>query len=129
MRCASWTPQPFICQPRGDKADSITYQELSTLEPAPDLVINCTPVGMWPEVDASPWPGTVPFPSQAVLYDLIYNPPMTRLMTQAEQAGARVIGGLGMLVRQGALSFEQWTGAAPPIEVMEEAARAALMTR
>lgn len=111
------------------KAGSIGYQELPTLEPVPDLIVNCTPVGMWPEVDVSPWPDNIPFPSQAVLYDLIYNPLVTRLMRQAEQAGARAIGGLGMLVRQGALSFEQWTGAAPPLEVMEDAARAALATR
>ena len=47
-------------------------------------------------------------------------------MAQAESAGAHVIGGLGMLVWQGALAFELWTGIAPPVEEMTEAARAAL---
>jgi shikimate dehydrogenase len=118
----------FVSRETG-KVGSITYQEISVLEPAPDLIVNCTPVGMWPEVDASPWPDMVLFPSRAVLYDLIFNPPVTRLMMQARQAGAHVIGGLGMLVRQGALSFEQWTGAAPPLDVMEEAARITLLAR
>lgn len=108
---------------------SIAYSELAALEPPPDLVVNCTPVGMWPEVDASPWPAVIPFPSQAILVDLIYNPPLTRLMAQAERGGARAIGGLGMLVRQGALSFEQWTGIAPPLDILEQAAHDALFTR
>jgi len=91
-----------------------------------DIIINCTPVGMWPDVDRSPWPEGVPFPAGAILYDLIYNPPVTRLMAEARQAGARAIGGLGMLVRQGADAFEQWTGVPAPIEVMYEAAQGKL---
>jgi shikimate dehydrogenase len=93
-----------------------------------DIVINCTPVGMVPNGDQSPWPEDVPFPAQAVLYDLVYNPPVTRLMQQARAAGARAIGGLGMLVRQGARSFEIWTGERPPLETMLEAAQRALST-
>lgn len=102
------------------------YSDLTALAPAADLIVNCTPAGMSPRVDESPWPEGVPFPSRAVLYDLIYNPPVTRLMRQAEEAGARALGGLGMLVRQGALSFAQWVGIAPPLAIMAEAAQAAL---
>jgi shikimate dehydrogenase len=91
-----------------------------------DIAINCTPVGMFPDADQSPWPEDVPFSPRAVLYDLIYNPPVTRLMQQAQAAGARAIGGLGMLVYQGARSFEIWTGVRPPLDVMAEAATAAL---
>jgi shikimate dehydrogenase len=93
---------------------------------AADLVVNCTPVGMHPGVDASPWPADAPWPRGVPLVDLVYNPPVTCLMERAHAAGARAIGGLGMLVRQGALSFEMWTGQAPPLDVMAEAARAAL---
>ena len=56
------------------------------------------------------------------LLDIVYNPPTTRLMRQAEAAGARAVNGLGMLAYQGAGSFELWTGKVPPVEVMKAAA-------
>lgn len=93
------------------------------------LIVNCTPVGLYPDTDTSPWPEGVPFPSGATLYDLIYNPPITHLRRDAADAGVRTIGGLGMLVRQAALSFEYWTGIRPPLDVMEQAARDTLRMR
>lgn len=93
------------------------------------LVVNCTPVGMWPQVDESPWPDAVPMPRGVTLYDTIYRPERTRLMAQVEAAGGRAIGGLGMLVRQGALSFEIWTGVVPPFDVMLDAAQSALKAK
>lgn len=90
------------------------------------IVVNCTPVGMNPDMNGSPWPDGLSFPKHAVLVDLVYNPRRTRLMGQALDAGAQAIGGLGMLVRQGALAFEAWTGVRPPIEVMAQVARRAL---
>lgn len=94
-----------------------------------DLIVNCTSAGMWPQVDESPWISGVPFPRRAVVYDMIYRPEVTMLMRQAEAAGGRAIGGLGMLVRQGAESFRLWTGVMPPAEVMFEAAQTALRKR
>ena len=85
---------------------------------AADLLINATPVGMSPEVDGSVWPDDVPIPTQLIVFDLVYNPLETRLLKQARQAGAPAIGGLRMLVWQGALSFEMWTGEEAPIEMM-----------
>jgi shikimate dehydrogenase len=102
------------------------YDALAALAPEADLIVNCTPVGMFPHVKESPWPQEVPFPSRAVLYDLVYNPRKTRLMRQAKAAGAQALGGLGMLVRQGALSFEQWVGISPSLVIMAGAAQAAL---
>lgn len=93
------------------------------------LIINCTPVGMWPHVDASPWPDEVPIPPGVTLYDTIYRPERTRLIEQVEAAGGHTIGGLGMLIRQGALSFQIWTGIEPPLDVMFEAARVALRAK
>ena len=90
------------------------------------LVVNCTPVGMWPNEDATPWLGDIPMPRGVTVYDMIYRPRRTRLMAQAEASGGRAIGGLGMLVRQGAASFAIWTGQQPPVEVMFQAAEAAL---
>jgi len=91
-----------------------------------DLLVNATPVGMRPQTDVSPWPETLPLPSHWTVFDLVYNPAETRLLSQARAAGATTVGGLGMLVRQGALAFELWTGHSPPIEVMHAAAKEAL---
>lgn len=108
------------------RRDVIGYEELAAVAPGADLIVNCTPLGMTPHIEQSPWPDDMPFPPDAVLYDLVYNPPITRLMEQAQAAGARSIGGLGMLVWQGALAFELWTGLMPSVDVMVEAAHAAL---
>jgi shikimate dehydrogenase len=114
----------FVSRAPAERTGAIGYDALDGI--AADLVVNCTPVGMHPGVDASPWPPDAPWPRGASLVDLVYNPPVTRLMQQARAAGAWATGGLGMLVRQGALSFEMWTGQQPPLDVMAEAARAAL---
>lgn len=94
-----------------------------------DLIVNATPVGMWPEVDATPWIDGVPFPKGITVYDMIYRPQKTLLMQQAEANGGRAIGGLGMLVRQGARSFEIWTGVEPPVEMMMASAMLELAMR
>lgn len=91
-----------------------------------DLMVNCTPAGMYPNVDASPWDEAIPFPHGVTVYDMIYRPSKTRLMQQAESHGGRAIGGLGMLVRQAAAAFTLWTGVTPPLDVMFDAARAEL---
>ena len=91
-----------------------------------DLLVNATTIGMWPHSDRSPWPDGVPLPPHLVVFDLVYNPPATRLLHRAQAAGAIAIGGLDMLICQGALSFELWTGQQPPEDVMRAAARQAI---
>lgn len=86
-----------------------------------DLLVNATSLGMWPRVGASVWPAAVPLPSQLTVFDLVYNPAETKLLRQARVSGVGVIGGLAMLVQQGALAFEMWTGAEAPVEVMRTA--------
>jgi shikimate dehydrogenase len=61
-----------------------------------------------------------------LVYDLIYHPSETPLMAAARDAGAAVLGGLPMLVYQGAASFELWTGHTAPVDIMLNAARAAI---
>lgn len=85
-----------------------------------DLAVNTTPVGTWPEVDASPVPAGAL--EAAVTYDLVYNPADTRLLRDARAAGSRTIGGLEMLVHQAVLQFEWWTGCEAPVDVMRGAA-------
>jgi shikimate dehydrogenase len=90
------------------------------------LVINATSIGMAPHADASPLPPAHALPPRAIVFDLVYNPPTTKFLREAKQRGARVIGGLEMLIYQGARAFELWTGARAPIRVMRDAAVDAL---
>jgi shikimate dehydrogenase len=91
-----------------------------------DLLVNCTPVG----TRHSPHEGDLPLeasliPEGSLVFDLVYNPPVTPLMEAASRRGARTAGGLAMLVYQAAVSFKLWTGLeAPEREMLEEARRA-----
>lgn len=90
------------------------------------LVINATSVGMAPRSNESPLPPNSVLSRYALVFDLVYNPPATKFLQDAKQGGARVIGGLEMLIYQGARAFELWTGERAPIEVMRTAATHAL---
>lgn len=85
------------------------------------LVVNTTPLGMYPHPEGSPWPEGLPLPPQAAVYDLVYNPEETRLVRDARQAGLPADTGAGMLAAQAALSFARWTGVQPPFDIMEQA--------
>ncbi len=91
------------------------------------LIVNTTPSGMWPDVDTTPWPENVPFPKNATVYDTVYRPLKTRLMRDAEKAGLRAVGGIGMLVYQGAAAYEAWTERQAPVDVMKMVCQQALM--
>ena len=56
-----------------------------------------------------------------IVYDIVYTPPVTPLMRDAAARGCETLGGIGMLVHQGAIAFEKWTGIAPCTETMREA--------
>lgn len=103
-------------------ARTVSFDDLAS-QPA-DLIVNCTPLGMYPYGDASPWPAAIPMPHGVTMYDMVYRPAKTRLMHQAEAVDGRAVGGLGMLVRQAAESFALWTGVQPPLDVMFNAAHA-----
>ena len=62
---------------------------------------------------------------QSIVYDIVYTPPETRLLQAAAEKGCATIGGLGMLVHQGAIAFEKWTGVNPPVETMRQALQGA----
>jgi shikimate dehydrogenase len=92
-----------------------------------DLIVNTTSIGML----HGPGDGQSPItenliPSGCLVYDIVYNPEDTPLLKAARHAGAKTLGGLPMLVYQGAAAFELWTGQQAPIEVMFKAARTAL---
>ena len=101
----------------------IAGAEAGGLPPLPgswNLLVNTTPVGTYPDVDATPLPGG-PFDGELV-YDLVYNPRETRLLAEARAAGCETIGGLSMLVAQACRQFEWWTGSAAPADVFQQAA-------
>lgn len=92
-----------------------------------DLIVNCTSMGMKNSATEAQSPVTAELiPKEALVYDVVYNPPETPLLAEAKKAGARALGGLAMLVYQGALAFELWTGNEAPIDIMFQAAKAAL---
>ena len=89
-----------------------------------DIIINATSLGMSKGESEllSPIPQELLYSSQ-VVFDLVYTPEQTPLLQMAESAGAQCIGGLAMLVFQGAASFRLWTDKNPPLEVMFRAAK------
>jgi shikimate dehydrogenase len=91
---------------------------------AADLVVNATPLGLSGSDDLAFDPHLVG--EGQLVVDLVPNPAVTPLMRAARDRGARVAGGLGMLVYQGALAFELWTGRPAPVGVMRAAAAHAL---
>jgi shikimate dehydrogenase len=102
-------------------ADCRPLGALGEIDPETRLIVNTTPVGLSPNVEASPWPDDVPLPPEALIFDLLNNPARTKFMQQAEQAGLRAVNGWNMLVYQGAAAFELWTGVEPPVDVMKQA--------
>jgi shikimate dehydrogenase len=92
-----------------------------------DLLVNCTSVGMKDSSGEGKSPlGIGLIPKRALVYDVVYNPLETPLLAAAKKVGARTLGGLPMLVYQGAASFELWTGKSAPIDIMMRVAKRAL---
>lgn len=88
--------------------NTIGYDQAANLANSHLLIINTTPVGMWPNTEATPWPHPHLLTPQHLCYDLIYNPKETRFLIEARQQGAATQNGLAMLHRQAELSWEHW---------------------
>ncbi|MBD3214215.1 MAG: shikimate dehydrogenase [Candidatus Lokiarchaeota archaeon] len=82
------------------------------------ILINTTPIGMHPKTDEMPLPENM-LHRNLFVFDAIYNPLKTKLLKKAEKKGCRILGGLDMLVNQGALAFEYWTGKTPDTHLMK----------
>ncbi len=85
-----------------------------------DLVIDTTPVGMYPKVDVKPVINPKLLHDDLIVTDIVYNPVETSLLRSAKAVGAKTVSGLGMLLYQGVLAFEIWTGRKAPVEIMKE---------
>jgi len=105
-------------------AHSLDSAELTDLVRESEIVVNCTSVGLSPK--DPPLFDYSFFEASSLVCDLIYNPQETRFLEAARRAGCRTIGGLGMLLHQGALSFELWTGEKAPLKTMRRALEGAL---
>ena len=107
------------------RAQELNEKNLSLALEGAEVLVNATSVGMNPEAEATPVPARLLKPGLAV-FDIVYNPIQTRLLREAEEAGASTISGIDMLVWQGALSFEKWTGEKAPVDLMKREAMKAL---
>jgi len=101
--------------------------ELKDMTANCQLIVNCTTIGMRHSVqeDQSPL-DTDSIPSSALVYDLVYNPTETPLLRMAAGVGACTLGGLQMLIYQGAAAFELWIGEKAPFDIMLAAAKVAI---
>src|SRR5262249_53244315 len=85
------------------------------------IIVNTTPLGMvGSQVDLSPLPRKS-LKNREIVYDLVYNPIKTRLLTDAEAEGCKTVSGIEMLVAQGAAQFKLWTGSQAPVDTMQNA--------
>lgn len=100
----------------------LTRDNLSAALDNCNILINTTSVGMYPHSDATLADHHLIKPHHTVV-DIVYNPFRTKLLAEAEKAGARTIGGIDMLIWQGALAFEIWTGKQAPINIMRKDAQ------
>ncbi len=103
------------------KVGELTSRALSLALTKADILINATSVGMSPAGHRSPVPAKL-LTRSIVVFDIVYNPIMTKLLKEAKAAGARIIGGVDMLAWQGALAFEKWTGQPAPLDLMRRQA-------
>jgi shikimate dehydrogenase len=95
----------------------LDHETLRTTLPDAQVLIHCTPLGMYPKVDVSCVPASVLHPGLAVM-DIVYNPRETRLLREAKQSGCTIIPGLEMFLNQAAAQCELWTNRPAPLPVM-----------
>jgi shikimate dehydrogenase len=99
------------------KSGMLTETSIEAAMEKADVIIHCTPVGMHPNVDASLISPELFRPEQ-VVFDIVYTPLETKLLTEAKSRGLKVIPGVEMFINQAALQFEHFTGFNAPVEVM-----------
>ncbi len=91
-----------------------------------DILVQATSIGLYPDVDGMPPVDLSAAPAHMLVCDVVFNPPETRLLAAAKARGLPTLDGLSMLVYQGAIGFEMWTGQPAPEAVMKKALREAL---
>lgn len=110
------------------ETEAISFDQLHKIIRHVDLLIHCTPVGMYPNPNESIVPKSM-FHTGLIVSDIIYNPIETKLLREAKEMGALPHSGTGMLLYQGALAYERWTKRKAPLEVMRKALLQSLSTK
>jgi shikimate dehydrogenase len=103
------------------QADFVLWDNVYALPPETDIVVNATSIGLYPDVTAKPRLNYETLTAKMIVCDVIPNPPRTPFLAEAGARGAKTLDGLGMLVYQGAIAFQMWTGHEAPVEVMHQA--------
>src|SRR5690606_10769629 len=114
------------CDGKTGKVVAATLEQLC--DSCCQVYLNATSVGMHPNVQASPFGEAPPkLGTEPLVFDSVYNPMRTRLIEQAEAAGAKTVGGVEMFVRQAVGQFEAWTGRSAPADLMRQVVERRLM--
>ena len=92
------------------------------------VVLNLSGVGLYPRGHET-WVSKAALSHRPVCFDASYHPQKTQFLLDAEEMGCQIINGVGMIIQQGALQIELWTGKSAPYEVMEAEVRAVLAER
>ena len=92
-----------------------SFEEIHKL--TSDILINTTPIGMFPNIDQTPIPKKI-LKEGMVVFDAVYNPTETKLLREANENGCHTVNGLSMFINQAAEQFRLWTNIDPPIELM-----------
>ena len=98
----------------------MSKEKFTELASSSNIIINCTPVGMYPRIGQSPVDTLDMLHPETVVCDIIYNPLNTFFLAMGQARGLKTINGLSMFVHQAALSLEIWLGIKPPLQLMKE---------
>jgi 3-dehydroquinate dehydratase/shikimate dehydrogenase len=103
--------------------NSIAWSDRHSM--VPGILVNCSPVGMHPDVDSTPYDIDEKFSSDTIVFDTVYNPENTVLIKAAKKAGCFYVNGLDMFVRQAAYQYKLFTGLEAPVDVMRDTVKRA----
>lgn len=103
------------------EARFVSWDETFEIPPETEIVVNATSIGFFPDVSAKPDIEYDSITGDMIVCDVVPNPPYTPFLKEAKKRGAQTVNGQGMVVYQGAIGFELWTGHEAPVDVMKKA--------
>ena len=115
----SLQPKELITVKYKEEPGVITYEKAAELHSDASLIVNTSPIGMYPKVDASPME-LAPYKNLKAVVDIIYNPTTTKLLAEAKERGITAVNGLEMLVAQAKYAVELFLDIEMPDEKIEE---------